>query len=157
MDEYIKRASKIVSKHSKKWIDFALKLLEKNSSILEIGSGTGRDADYMESQRFTITRTDTHPDFIIFQKNLGHKIEHLNILTDHIQKKFNMIFANAVFLHFNDEQLFQIFNTIKTALIPKGLLVLKLPAFDFLYGNHDVFVYTRKRYNKILLNQLLKQ
>ena len=49
-------------------IDNALAKINKNANILEIGTATGRDADYIESKGYTVTRTDIVEGFLDYQR-----------------------------------------------------------------------------------------
>lgn len=67
------------------WVDAALDLLpNKQASILEIGSGTGRDAQYMEDRGFTVSRTDAVQGFVDLLVRQDHTALLLNVLDDTI-------------------------------------------------------------------------
>lgn len=121
VETYIKHAPTEVSGISKQWIDAFLALLPKHSKILDIGSGTGRDADYMEEKGFYVTRTDKEPGFVEFQKTKGKKVFLQDVLHDKIgaPESYDAIFANAVLLHFTEDELETIFKKI-AACLPKG-------------------------------------
>lgn len=55
------------------WIDDNLAAMPEDARIIEIGSGSGKDADYMESQGFSIERTDASQGFIDFLRSRGHE------------------------------------------------------------------------------------
>jgi len=113
-EEYILHSPKTVGKENKKWIDSALSFADKNLPVLEIGSGTGIDADYIESQDFTVHRTDIDDRFIAYQKEKGKNVQKLDILNDKIKEKYSLIFINAVLHHFNYEELGRCLKKIKT-------------------------------------------
>jgi SAM-dependent methyltransferase len=62
----------------KDWIDRALANISKGSSVLELGSGFGRDADYIESKGYKVVRTDAAQGFVDLLKKQGHEALSLN-------------------------------------------------------------------------------
>lgn len=62
------------------WIQFFLSQLQKEDEILEIGTGTGKDADYMESHGYHVTRSDAVDGFIEMNRQRGKDIIKLNVL-----------------------------------------------------------------------------
>lgn len=121
-EKYFTETPSVVSGDFKEFFDLTISLLPENAKILEIGSGTGRDADYFESHGLTIKRTDVVSSFIEYQRNNGKTITPLNILTDEIEGKWDLVFANAVLLHFNAEQFSVILKKIASALNPNGII-----------------------------------
>ncbi len=88
----------------KAWIDKALSMLPENGVILEIGSGFGRDADYIEQAGFKVVRTEAAHSFVDYlNKNKKGAIE-LNVITDEIEGEYDMVFANAVLLHLTPDE-----------------------------------------------------
>lgn len=132
VETYIKHAPTEVSGISKQWIDALLALLPKHSKILDVGSGTGRDADYMEDRGFHITRTDKEPGFVEFQKTKSKKVLLQDVLRDEIGKpeSYDVVFANAILLHFTEDELETIFNKITKCLRKGGFFALSLKQGD---------------------------
>src|SRR5687768_7943848 len=86
----------------KEWLDRALKLVPPGSHILEIGSAHGRDAQYMEDKGYKVDRTDAARSFVDYMASRGKKARYLNLLADDIGSNWQMIYANAVLLHFTE-------------------------------------------------------
>ncbi|MEX0877632.1 MAG: methyltransferase domain-containing protein [Candidatus Spechtbacterales bacterium] len=105
LDEYITGTPQDVSPELKKWINDALGSLPEKASILEIGSGFGRDAKYLEELGHSVLRTDASLSFVHYLQNEGYDAMVLNVLKDVIPREFDMVFANAVFLHFKPKDL----------------------------------------------------
>jgi len=57
-NEYVQGTTKAVSGDAKKWIDDSLEGLDHSTTILELGSGFGRDADYISSCGYTVKCSD---------------------------------------------------------------------------------------------------
>ena len=124
--EYIKNTHSTVEGSLKIWIDWALSFLKPNSSILEIGSGNGRDAKYMEERGFKVTRSDAVQGFVNYLQGQGYEAEVLNALQDSLPIGFDMIFADAVFLHFTPKELDGVLEKIHSSLGKGGILAFML-------------------------------
>jgi protein-L-isoaspartate O-methyltransferase len=54
--------------------------LSAGAQVLEIGSGTGRDAAYLESRGFTVRRTDAARSFVAAMRAAGVEADVVNVL-----------------------------------------------------------------------------
>ncbi|MEV6414716.1 class I SAM-dependent methyltransferase [Kribbella sp. NPDC051718] len=79
--------------------------LPGGGDVLELGSGTGRDAVELERRGHRVRRTDAAGSFVEMIRADGHDAEHLNALSDDFGGPYDLVFADAVFLHFTPEQL----------------------------------------------------
>lgn len=100
VQEYIDGTPQEVSGFIKDWIDESLAGVPKNGAILELGSGFGRDADYIEQKGYNILRTDATHGFVDLLRQQGHEAHDLNAITDDLGGPYDMVFADAVLLHF---------------------------------------------------------
>jgi SAM-dependent methyltransferase len=132
VQRYIEQTPGQVDGEFKDWIDRSLSLISKESLILELGSAFGRDAAYIQSHGFTVEPTDAVPCFVELLKSKGYNARILNILTDPISKKYDMVFANAVLLHFTREELDTILAKIRACLNTGGIL-----SFSVKYGEGE--------------------
>lgn len=114
----------------KDWIDTVLTLLVAPHRILEIGSANGRDADYIESRGYTVERTDAVTGFVELLQLHGHQARRLNALTDDFGGPYELIFADAVFVHFTSFELMRILASVRRSLSPNGLLAFSLKEGD---------------------------
>lgn len=119
---YIQGTPQEVSGSVQEWIHNTLHYLPSNSRILEIGSAFGRDAAYIETQGFLVERSDAAISFVEHLRNQGYETKHFNVLTDTIPEPYDLIFANAVFLHFTEAELHTVLTTVNQGLNPSGLL-----------------------------------
>lgn len=130
--EYIDQTSHEISPPVKTWINETLALLPLQAKILEIGSAFGRDADYIESFGYKVERTDATGAFVTVLQKKGHAACLFNILTDPLTARYDLVFANAVFLHFTPEELKTVLQKICAALTNDGLL-----AFTVKHGHGE--------------------
>lgn len=98
------------------WLDASLDLIPQGGSVFEIGSATPRDANYMRRQGYAVQCSDGSRGFVKYLRQAGEPALHFNILKDHVENTFDMIFANAVVPHFTQEELYFILKKINRAL-----------------------------------------
>jgi hypothetical protein len=134
LDTYNRNAQKYVeltkpiddNPNAKSWLDFLSTLINTKTPMLEIGSGSGVCADYLESLNFMVDRTDAVDSFIEYQKSLGKSMEVLNILNNAANKKYDFILANAVLHHFNSDDLHIVLGNIRESLNNDGFLAFSV-------------------------------
>lgn len=110
----------------KAWIDRSLEQVPKEGRILELGSAYGRDAIYIQSLGYHIETTDAVQGFIDLLHEKGFEARKLNALTDDFGSNYNMVFANAVFLHFTPGQFQKVLLKVKMSLKPDGILAFSV-------------------------------
>jgi SAM-dependent methyltransferase len=92
--------------------------------VLEVGSGTGRDADYIESLGGRVRRTDATQAFLDLQAERGKHGERLNLLTDRLGGPYDAILAICVLIHIERAQTDRILRKIRRALRPDGVFLV---------------------------------
>jgi predicted house-cleaning noncanonical NTP pyrophosphatase (MazG superfamily) len=112
------------------WIDQTLSLVSKSGLIFEIGSGFGRDAKYMQSAGYQVEVSDATQGFVDLLREQGWPVGQFNVLKDQFTKKYDLIFANAVLLHFTPAELVEVLVKISQSLNPKGVLAFSLKLGD---------------------------
>lgn len=126
IQEYIDGTPQEVSSFVKDWIDESLSYIPVVGSILEIGSAFGRDANYIEQAGYAVRRTDAARKFVELLKSQGHEAEVLNAITDNLGGPYDMVFADAVLLHFTAEELTSVLSKIYKSLGTGGILAFTL-------------------------------
>ena len=86
-------------------IDLVAEQIPPGARVLEIGSGTGRDAVELERRGFVVRRTDAAVAFVEMMRADGHQADRLDALRDEFGGPYDAVFADAVFLHFDRAQL----------------------------------------------------
>ena len=125
---YIDTSPQYVDGQLKVWIDSNLAILSKDARILEIGSGTGKDAKYIASKGYSMELTDASQGFINHLRTEGFEPRLLNAIEDDLGANYDMIFADAVFLHFTEPELRLVLGKVNAALNPTGRLAFTLKA-----------------------------
>ena len=103
-------------------IDSSLALIPKSGTILELGTGTGSDADYMEAHGYQVTRSDYADAFLDYNRSRGKEILKIDALHIPHDKTYDMVYANAVLLHFSADELTKIIGDIYKMLPSGGVL-----------------------------------
>lgn len=70
----------------------------KGGQILEIGSGAGWDADFLETQGVSVRRTDATRRFLELQAARGKEGELLNVITDDLGGPYDAVVALCVLI-----------------------------------------------------------
>ena len=94
--------------------------------ILEVGSGTGRDADFIESLGGKVRRTDATQAFLDLQAERGKNGERLNLLTDSLGGPYDAILAICVLIHVERAATPRVLRKIRRALRPGGAFLTAL-------------------------------
>jgi len=109
-------------------IDRALKLNESGStSILELGCGSGRDAEYIVSRVGVENYTGNDASVSLIEK-AREKVPKGNFIVDDMReysshvKQFGIIFAFASLLHMKHEELIKILQNCREMLKTRGIL-----------------------------------
>ena len=101
-DTYIKKTESEVSGELKEWIDDYAKLLPVNGRVFELGSASGRDAEYLQGLGFDVFCTDIVDEALTSLAEKGFRAEvydFRDIPKDEWKHAFDGYFANAVLLH----------------------------------------------------------
>jgi SAM-dependent methyltransferase len=86
-------------------IDLLAERIESGARVLELGSGSGRDAVELERRGFVVRRTDATLAFLEMMRADGYAADRLDALRDDFGGPYDAVFADAVFLHFDRAQL----------------------------------------------------
>lgn len=104
--------------------------LPAGADVLEIASGPGWDADWLESRGVRVRRTDACLAFIEIQKARGAVVERLDVVTDDLGGPWNGVLAQYVFQHIDRARLVGVFDRIAAALPDGGALLFTLREGD---------------------------
>lgn len=130
-----------------------------NPRILDAGCGTGAAMTTYLADYGKVSGVDLYPQALEFcRKRNASRLARASVLnlpfapaSFNIVTSFDVLYERAV----ADEvtalkEFFRI-------LTPNGKILLRLPAYDWLRGQHDERVHTNRRYTKKLVKELLQQ
>lgn len=131
---------------------------KRNNIILDAGCGTGLLMKKMQTfgEVFGVDISNTALEFAQKRNLKNLKLSSVTKLPFK-KERFNAVLSIDVLYHQrvkSDEKAIREFYKV---LKPKGILILKLPAFNWLRGKHDTIVQTKKRYTKNEVEQMLKK
>jgi 2-polyprenyl-3-methyl-5-hydroxy-6-metoxy-1,4-benzoquinol methylase len=99
---------------------------EPGAQVLEIGSGSGRDADYLEAHGLRVHRTDATEAFIRLQAGRGKHVDPLNVISDPLGGPYDAVMALCVLIHVDRADTGRVLDKIATALRPGGSWLISL-------------------------------
>jgi 2-polyprenyl-3-methyl-5-hydroxy-6-metoxy-1,4-benzoquinol methylase len=127
---YARRYDALVAAKRPPHIEAALRRLVQclppGGSVLEIGSGPGRDADFIESLGAKVRRTDAAQAFLDLMAERGKPAELLNVVTDALGGPYDAVLAMGVLIHVEREQIAPVLRKIHAALKPGGALLVAM-------------------------------
>ncbi len=100
------------------------------ASVLEVGSGPGHDAHRLEAHGFAVRRTDATRAFVEMLRADGHQADVLDVRTDDLGGPYDVVFAHAVLLHIDRDELPRVLRRLLAAVRPGGLLAMSLKKGD---------------------------
>ena len=99
-------------------------------TALEVGSGPGWDADFVESQGVTVRRTDITAAFIDLQAERGKQVETLDVISDELGGPYDGVMALAVLHHVNRGRIPALLRRVAEALHPGGVFLVAIREGD---------------------------
>jgi len=118
--EYVAATVQTVQGPMKKWLDASVEGLPLDAQILELGSGFGRDAKYLQFKGYMLECSDATKNFIALLEAQGFNTRQLNAINDPIEGDYDAIIANAVLLHFTDSETQTVLKKVYEALNTSG-------------------------------------
>jgi 2-polyprenyl-3-methyl-5-hydroxy-6-metoxy-1,4-benzoquinol methylase len=119
--------------------------------VLEIGSGTGRDADFIESLGAVVRRTDATQAFLDLMAERGKQADLLNVMTDELGGPYDGVLAMGVLIHVDREQTDAVLRKVHAALKPGGaFLVAMRKGEGETSGDYHTVLWTRDRFAALL-------
>ena len=98
--------------------------------VLEVGSGAGRAAGYLEERGVPVDRTDATPAFVEMQRASGHRARLLDVRTDDLGGPYAAVVADAVLLHLDRVQFADVLTRARSAVTAAGILAITLKEGD---------------------------
>jgi len=95
-------------------------------TALEVGSGPGWDADFVESQGVAVRRTDVAAAFIDLQAERGKHVERLDVTRDELGGPYDAVIALAVLQHVDRDQIPALLRRVAAALQPGGVFLVAI-------------------------------
>ncbi|MCL2658204.1 MAG: class I SAM-dependent methyltransferase [Betaproteobacteria bacterium] len=141
------------------WLSSVVRDLKFDASILDIGSGAGNDAEALRKLGYTVQCSDAARSFLPILEAKGFAPIHFNILSDDLMTRFDVVIANAVLHHFDDDEFEYALRKIRTLLIPEGRFGFALKAGEGCeWSSHKLGINRYYRYrNKAVVDAALQK
>ena len=120
-----------------------------NSSVLEVGPGTGNNVQYYRDRASEITLLEINKDTADSLKSKFKGDKKITVLNSDInsqERKFDTILYMDVLEHIEDDE--KEINRALEQLKPGGNIIFFIPAYQFLYSDFDKAIGHVKRYTK---------
>ena len=101
-------------------------LLPTGGSVLEVGSGTGRDADYLEGLGVTVRRTDAVRAFAEIQAERGRQVALVDVVADDLGGPYDGVLAMCVLMHVPSAQIDLVLRKVAAAVRPRGAFLVSV-------------------------------
>lgn len=125
--------------------------------ILDVGSGTGGNLAMLsrfgsvigiEADDMALSLCKSRSSVIVLKGNLPHDLPDFT-------ERFDLIILLDVLEHIDDD--LATLKCLERLLYPNGVLIVTVPAFPFLWSNHDVQHHHKRRYTCSTLKNLFKR
>jgi SAM-dependent methyltransferase len=103
-----------------------LQELAPGGNVLEIGSGPGWDADFLEEHGAVVRRTDITRSFLAFQHERGKSAQRLDVIADELGGPYDGIVALYVLQHIDRSLVDAVLRKVADALRPASVFLVAL-------------------------------
>jgi len=129
-DRYFDASAPAVSAEVAGLLDAVVARLRPGSHVLEVGTGPGREAAYLEERGLHVDRTDATAAFVERLRANGHDARLLDVRDGNLGGPYDAVLANAVLLHLDRTQARLAVEACRQAVRPGGLFALTLKDGD---------------------------
>ena len=129
-DRYFDASAPAVSAEVAGLLDAVVTRLRPGSHVLEVGTGPGREAAYLEERGLHVDRTDATAAFVERLRANGHDARLLDVRDGNLGGPYDAVLANAVLLHLDRAQARLAVEACRQAVRPGGLFALTLKDGD---------------------------
>jgi SAM-dependent methyltransferase len=98
--------------------------------VLELGSGPGGDATYLEGHGLRVTRTDAALAFVEMMRTAGHEARRLDVCTDELGGPYDAVLADAMLLHLTRDEFEDVLQRTRRAVVNDGVLAFTVKKGD---------------------------
>jgi SAM-dependent methyltransferase len=145
-------------------LDALQRYAESTTNLLDVGCGVGTVATFLNQHGYHVDYADVHPEALSAARARAdahggealadRRFLRLDIFRDPIPEGYGGLLLLDVIEHLPDDV--AALNSARAALSPGGLLVVTVPAFNFLWSPYDDVERHKRRYRRpVLLERLV--
>lgn len=101
-------------------------LLPADATVLEVGSGTGRDADHLEGLGVAVRRTDAVRAFAEIQAERGKQVALVDVVSDDLGGPYDGVLSMCVLMHVPGDRIDDVLRKVAAALRPGGAFLVSV-------------------------------
>jgi 2-polyprenyl-3-methyl-5-hydroxy-6-metoxy-1,4-benzoquinol methylase len=120
-------------------------IVPRNASILEVGAGYGRMTT-MLSEFGTVKAIEPYPEAVNYLQKLGINTYQGTFESFNEPDEYDLVACFDVLEHIKDDK--EAISKMESLIKDRGLLVLTVPAYKFLWNRHDKMNDHYRRYTK---------
>ncbi|WP_054312203.1 methyltransferase [Mesorhizobium sp. 1M-11] len=129
-EAYADRYDEIVGSEPIERVQAALKRLAAevgtDGQILEIGSGAGREADFLEDLGLHLRRTDATRRFLEIQAARGKQADLLDVVADELGGPYDAVVALCVLFYVRRAEIEAVLGKVAQSLRPGGVFLVSM-------------------------------
>lgn len=129
-EAYADRYDEIVGSEPIERVQAALKRLAAevgtDGQILEIGSGAGREADFLEDLGLHVRRTDATRRFLEIQAARGKQADLLDVVADELGGPYDAVVALCVLFYVRRAEIEAVLGKVAQSLRPGGVFLVSM-------------------------------
>ncbi len=132
--------------HKRQVIHQMIDKFTEKGKVLDIGAGTGKILSELKMKGWSVTGIDGEKEAIKWSKKRGIKIQQVDIekRLKLNEKSFNLVLALDVIEHLGKDK--KMLREINKILKPKGVVVITVPAYQWLFNYWDEMLEHKRRY-----------
>ena len=132
--------------HKRQVIHQMIDKFTEKGKVLDIGAGTGKILSELKMKGWSVTGIDGEKEAIKWSKKRGIKIQQVDIekRLKLNEKSFNLVLALDVIEHLGKDK--KMLREISRILKPKGVAIITVPAYQWLFNYWDEMLEHKRRY-----------
>ena len=130
VDVYCASSPAVVAASVAALLESVVARVPPNGRGMEVGSGPGLEAQYLEERGLNVDRTDATPAFVTRLREQGHSARLLDLREDNLGGPYDAIVANAVLLHLERAQAEKALASGRASTHPGGMLAFTVEEGD---------------------------
>jgi len=128
----------------------------RRGKVLDVGAGTGKILEELQRKGWEAIGVDGEKEAIAWSKKRGVKVKQIDIAEKRLpfpSNRFDLVLMLDVLEHISNDR--KITGEVKRILKPRGILIITVPAYQWLYSYWDKMMGHERRYSCGSLKKLI--